>query len=100
MALSSSVKNPYVAAVDMATANTEYSFTFPEQTKRVMISLRSPNNLFYSWQQGQVAGPSGNYLSLLPGASRSMNDIQFDFGDTLYFSSDTDSQVLEIEYWT
>jgi hypothetical protein len=68
-----------------------------------MFNLRNPGVfLYYSWQSGQVSGPSGNYQTLLPGATRDMEGIQIDNANwtVLYFSTGTPSMVLEIESWT
>jgi hypothetical protein len=99
---SDAVKTPTTTAVSMPSANTQYSYTFPQNTKRILFNLRnyqSGDTAYYSWQTGQVAGPTGNYSTLYPSAQRNMEGIQFDNGYTLYFSSTGANETLEIEYW-
>lgn len=86
----------------MPSANTEYSYAFPPYVKRIMFGLRgvvTGDYCYYSWQPGQVAGPSGDYSTLNPGTSRDLEGCQFDNGQTLYFASNGDGEALEIEWW-
>ena len=99
--MSDNVKNPTTAALSMPSANTQYSFTFPQFTKRIMFWLRDPGTyLIYSWQPGHVAAPTDPYSQLLPGVIREIQNFQADGPITCYFATSNTGMVLQIEYWS
>lgn len=91
-----------VAIVSMASANTEYSYTFPNNTQSWTMKLRTPGqSLFYSSATGKlpVSGNNTTYMTMLPLGTRSQDNVEWS-GKTIYFESDGASQVVEIEVFT
>jgi hypothetical protein len=98
-----SVKNPYTAILDMPVEATEYPFTFPQFTKRIMFWMRNPGiYLNYAWHPGHVATPTDPYSQLLPGVMRQIENFEADGPITCYFATPTGSgaNTLQLEFWT
>lgn len=92
-----------VANVALTDQNTPYAYTFPANTLSYTFKLRAAGaNLYYSDDTDALPGGSGtdNYITLLPGLSaRSQDNVEWS-GKTIYFQSDTASQVVELEVFT
>ena len=85
--------------VDMASANTEYSYTFPAGTVQWRMKLRAHANAwFYSWETGQLPGSGDDteYISIPEMWLDSRDGVSY-AGKTIYFESATASQTMEIE---
>lgn len=91
-----------VDTLALTSADTEYSFTFPANTLSWTLKLRNQGaTLFYSHATGKlpVSGDNSDYMTLLPVGARSQDNVEWS-GKTLYFESDTATQVVEIEIFT
>jgi len=99
--MSNPAVNPYNATLSMDTQNTEYSYTFPLNVKRIFYKLRDQgNDLRVSWTSGVVANSNGPYMTLWAGATNTIDQIDSGAQITLYFATGVDNQVLELEIWT
>lgn len=89
---------PTVVNVPMASAGTEYSYTFPTGTKQYLIKARVRDVLQFSY----VSGNSGTtYVTIQPGVWYGESDITLPAGRTIYIQSATQgSQTLEVLLWT
>jgi soluble cytochrome b562 len=91
-----------VARVALTNANTEYSYTFPNNTQSWTMKLRDPGaTLYYSSATGKfpTSGDSTTYMTMLPIGTRSQDNVEWS-GKTVYLQSDTATQVVEIEVFT
>jgi len=86
---------PTIANETMTSANTEYSYTFPEGTRAFKISLRALNALL---KVAFVEGASGTTFFTVPYGDKLEMKAKVG-GATIYFQSPTASQVAEIETW-
>lgn len=84
-----------VANTTMTSADTEYSYTFPEGTKKFRIKLRALNALL---KTAFVSGQSGTTYITIPYGDELVMEAKVG-GSTIYFQSPTASQVAEIETW-
>ena len=86
--------DPTQTTLALTTAGTEYSFTVPDNTKRLIIGLRSgAYNFTYGWvtTTRNFTVPAGVY--------RDISDVYL-VGKTLFVScADASAQTLEIEYF-
>jgi hypothetical protein len=83
-------------------ADTEYTYSFPENTVSWTFKLRgSQAMLYWSTVTGKlpVSGDNTQYITMDPMGTRSQDNMEWG-GKTLYFETDTASQVLEIEIYT
>lgn len=90
-----------LAEVTITNADTEYSFTVPEGTKKIEVHLRSQDEdvtVRRAWVTGKVATPVSPYQSF-NGAQEWVAEGLNLIGKTLYFACSEASQVLEIETW-
>ena len=77
----------------MTSANTEYSYTLPNNTKKFEIKLR---NVGYPLKLAIVKGTSGTtYVNIPNGGRHKEEDIRFP-NTILYFQTTANSQVAEI----
>ena len=82
--------------VNMAVANTEYSFKVPSNTKYVLIKTRTGTDLLkFSYEQGTsgtvyMTIPAGSTKTTVGTDNSSMSDV------IIYFQSPT-SDIVEIE---
>lgn len=85
---------PTVANVNIVTASTEYSYTFPSNVKKFQVRARGTSKLQCSY----ISGQSGTtYVTIAPGNAKTIEDTNF--SGTLYFQGNKNNEVLEIEYW-
>ena len=87
--------------VDLTTANTEYSFT-TTSLRRIVFRCRNQSiDIRYSFTTGDVATPSGSYMSLSGGNIFSIDLIAASViisSWTIYFGCAFANQVIEIDY--
>ena len=89
-------KTPTIYNKTMTSANTEYSQTLPEGTKKVLIKERSGAALV---KLAYVETESATKFITIPiGASKYIEGIWLS-DTTLYFQSTSAGKVLEIEVW-
>ena len=90
------VSRPTIANTAMATADTEYSYTIPDNAKRIEFKLRALNALLkYSFTSGE----SGTtYITVPYGDTVVIEDAKLG-GKILYVQSPTASQTLETRIW-
>lgn len=81
--------------VTLTNISTEYSWTVPNHTKRIVFKLRTLDVAFlYGWASGDLN------ITVPPGFVRDIADIHL-VGRTLYFQcNDAAGKVVEIEYYT
>jgi len=92
----SGISVPTITNVTMASANTEYSHTFPINTKKSKIKVRGKGRLRYSFSVGQ----SGTvYFTVPKGAETEFDDLDLTSTITIYFQSDTAGEKLEVLSW-
>lgn len=87
---------PLIINAAAATANTEYSYTFSANTKKILIRPRTDANVKFAYTSGQSAT---NYITIPNGSSFSLDDLNLN-GVTIYFQTDKPSNTLEILAWT
>lgn len=94
-----SYSNPEIVNFAVVDKDTEESFTFPAGTRRAMIKVRTPrrgNTLQYSW----ILNESGtNFISVESG-NREIFEASFTAARTIYFQTQKNNSVVEIQYWT
>ena len=89
-------QNPKIYNVTMGTANTEYSQLLSDNTRKVLIKLRSGAAAL---KLSYASGESGSkYMNIPAGSSKYIEGIYLK-GLTLYFQSPSASQTAEIEEW-
>lgn len=90
---------PVNTTVNIAAANTQYSWAPPAATKNIMFKVRQSDvELRYAFMAGKVAGPTDPYMTLPPGNAWSLPDRMRNGTDTIYFAA-ASACVVEIEYW-
>lgn len=85
-----------LANITTVLANTEYSYAFPANTKKLKLKARGTAKLQIAKTTGQT---NTNYISVSPGAiflEENINVPAF----TLYFESNKAGEVIEIWSWT
>jgi len=90
------------ANVAMTSADTEYSYTFPEQTVAFYIKIRSQNTkLLIAWTTGQLAvsGDASAYFTVPQNGMQSREGLSIG-GHTIYFESGAATQVCELIVYT
>lgn len=87
---------PIVINVPAPTANTEYSYTFSANTKKILIQSRLSSNVQFAY----VSGQSGtNFITIPNGSGFSTDQLNLN-GVTIYFQTNKASNTLEILAWT
>lgn len=87
---------PVVSNVSIVSANTEYSFLLPTNTKRFLLKVRGQASLKLSYASGQ----SGTTYVSLPSSGVYGEDSLSATAVTLYFQSPSPTQIVEIVSWT
>lgn len=79
----------------LTNANTEYSYTVPDNVKRLIFGMRSGSYSFrYGWSAGQTN------FTVPAGAFRDLSDVYL-VSQTLYLiCPDAAGETIELEYWT
>lgn len=88
-------KDPTVYNVSMPSAGTEYSLTFPIETKRFQLNIREHASKYtVAWTSG------GDYLTKSPGTIYEETNLEIVAGkDTIYFTATKNNMVMEIIAW-
>jgi hypothetical protein len=87
--------DPFIENITTVLANTEYSFTFPTDTRHWIIKNRGDARTQFAFNLGD----SGiKFMTLWPGAVYHM-DVNFG-GKKIYFQTSKPNQVIEILHWT
>lgn len=96
------VTKPSHRVVTIAVANTEYSLTFPEGTKRFAMKVRgglSTDTIRIAFESGKVATPTDPYGSFPANVEKYETDMNL-FGElTIYFACSAGGKVVEFEIW-
>lgn len=91
-----------VNTVSLASANTEYEYTFPANTISWSLKLRGATGiLYYASATGKMptSGDGTAYITVPASATRSQDNVEYG-GKKMYFQSDLASQVVEIDVFT
>ena len=89
-------QTPAIANVAMAVSGSEYSFALPLGTKKITIRSRAKGRLQIAW----VAATTGTtYLTVQPGTSYTIDNIDVNAALTLYMQSTKNTDTLEVLYW-
>lgn len=90
-------QTPVITKVSAPVAGTEYSYSFPDGTRRIMFKSRKQSaTVKYCWVFGQSAT---NYVTIPIGGYIDIMGLKTDTV-SLYFQTDLPNNVLEVEYWT
>jgi hypothetical protein len=95
-------RNGVTRNVAMATANTQYSTTFPANTSSFFVRLRDPGtDLLCSWQTGTLptSGDGSAYMTIPAFGYRSPDNLDIG-GKTFYFQTGSASMTAEFEIFT
>lgn len=86
---------PNIANVTANIKNTEYSYTFPVNTKKYKISARGNSKIKLAFNSGESAT---NFVTIHPGNSYEESGLNVSI--TVYFQTSKDSEVIEILSWS
>jgi hypothetical protein len=84
-----------ITNLTLTSANTEYSYTVPENTFKVQFKCRTSFDVKYSYTSGE----SGTTYVTLPSGATYWDD-NINTSSTIYFQSATAGVVMEIQVWT
>ena len=85
---------PATTTLSLTTADTEYSFTIVDNTKRLIFKLRTQDGeVRYGWVTGS------RNVTIPAGFVRDISDVHL-VGRTLFVSCNLAGTTLEIEYYT
>lgn len=87
---------PVIANVLVATANTEYSYAFPANTKEFSLNTRGMSKMQVSFTSGQT---NSNYLTVYAGSKYEESNISLT-STTVYFQLNKAGDTVEILSWT
>ena len=92
------VTAPAIANVDVATADTEESWTVPSGTIMFRMRARGSSKIQLAFTALQS---DTNYVTIYPGNSyMPPQELSPAASVTLYFQTSKDSEVVEFEYWS
>lgn len=91
---------PNVANLTLTSANTEYTYAFPNGTKHIDLHARTNATIRFAFETGKVATPTAPYASMKPGETWESPPLWGSATITLYAASPTAGTVLEIVSWT
>lgn len=76
---------------------TEVSFVLESNLK--ILTIHNPGNevIKYSWESGGTGASTDEFITLVAGSARGIDDI--DFSGTIYLLASAASQTVEIEQW-
>lgn len=89
------VSNPTIANPEATLANTEYSYTFPSDTKRFSIRLRGTARLQVSYSSGQTGVV---YRTIFAGETYEESGLEVS-SLNIYFQSNKSGEKIEIVSW-
>jgi len=91
------VTTPVIVNQSIVSANTEYSYALPANTKRFKIQNRNEGLVKLSYNTGE----SGTkYWSIFPGQQYDGENISDTASLTIYYQSPKASQTLEVISWS
>lgn len=90
--------HPHRATVNLTTANTEYSYTFPADTKKLIMQMRSGEEWKMAFKTGDIA--LGNYFTVHQGIAKVEENLNLAATLPIYFSCPESGEVMEVEFWT
>ena len=91
------VTTPVIANQTITSANTEYSYALPANTKRFKIQNRNEGLIKLSYTSGQSGT---NYWTIFPGQQYDGENISNTATLTLYYQSTKAAQLLEVVSWS
>ena len=91
----SSLTAPVIANIPLILANTEYSYTFPTNTKKFRLNVRGNAKLQFAFISGNT---NTQYISVFPGNSH--EETGLNIASTIYFQSNKANEVIEILSWS
>ena len=93
------MENPIIYNLTMTDADTEYSYTFPNNTKQIEFRCRGNVDIIWGYTEGSVdtASPPGPYRTLKAGQTKGIERLKL-VGFILYFACASSGQVVEIEH--
>lgn len=94
--------NARTVNVALTAANTEYSYSFPNNTVSWTMKLRSNAGVLqYAWTTGTLptSGDGSAYVTHYQGVIRSQDGVNWS-GKTIYLQSTTAAQVVELDIYT
>jgi hypothetical protein len=94
-------ENSTDANVTLTNADTEYSYTIPDEAKKIEFQARGTVVVRHSMVTGRVADPNGAgpFLSMKAGGSYAQDFLWLN-KQTLYFASSTPGTVIEVRVWS
>jgi len=91
------VDTPLIQRIPIVASNTEYSFSISSATKKVQFRAVAKGKVKYSF----ISGQSGtNFITVAKGKTEIINELALTGSLTVYFQSDTASEVLEVLSWS
>lgn len=87
---------PTIANISAITSGTEYSYTFPTNTKKFMLKTRDSARLQFSY----ISGQSGTtYITVSSGSTYYLENLKLT-STTIYFQTNKNGETVEIESWS
>lgn len=93
---SSPYTTPVIANPTASVANTEYSYTFPDGTRKFRINARGNSKLQISYSSGTT---NTQYITIYPGNSFEESELSTT-SFTIYYRSSKANEVVEILSWS
>lgn len=91
---------PFNDTLSMPAANTQYAYTLPQNSHYILFKPRGlTSTLYMSYGPGNVPPGNGKYITINSGSSKELDDLSGNTSQTIYFSTDTPGEILEIESW-
>jgi prolyl-tRNA editing enzyme YbaK/EbsC (Cys-tRNA(Pro) deacylase) len=88
---------PLTQTVTLAIANTQYSITLPDGTKRFSMQPRTNADVRFAFETGKVAGSVEPFATMKSGSPYTEWDVETN--TIIYFASGTAGTIVEIVYW-
>lgn len=91
------IDTPLIANINVALANTEQSYTFPDGTGKISLKVRGFNAILkYAW----TLGASGTTFKTVGFGVEEIIDGVYLTGKTIYFQVSKPNQIVEIQSWS
>lgn len=91
---------PLLASITMTLADTEYSYTFPDNIKKFSLEIGAGGaNFRVAWVTGKVAAPTQPYIEIWANDKFARENINL-IGKTIYFACPNAAQLMVIESYT
>lgn len=92
--------SPTIANVTLTSANTEYSYAFPNGTTHFEVQARTSAAVRFAFVTGKVATPTAPYATIKADDSYSSFNLWGSQTLTLYLATASAGTVMEIISWT